>query len=184
MMSQFEVVTPATTTQIVSRKNQGTGNFDIDPPAAGDPGVECRSGGTNGDYTIVFTFSNPLTNVQSASVTAGTGSVASSQIDSNDAHNYIVNLTGVANAQRMTIGLTNVRDSLNNFSSTVSAPMNVLIGDTNWDGAVNSADISQTKSQSGNGVTASNLQEDVTADGAINSADISLVKSKSGTSVP
>lgn len=77
----------------------------------------------------------------------------------------------------MTIGLTNARDSLNNFSSTVSPPMNVLIGDTNWDGAVNSADISQTKSQSGNGVTASNLREDVTADGAINSADISLVKS-------
>jgi hypothetical protein len=60
----------------------------------------------------------------------------------------------------------------------------VLIGDTNADGFVNSADISQTKSQSGNAVTSSNFREDLNADGFLNSADISLVKSKSGTALP
>ena len=58
--------------------------------------------------------------------------------------------------------------------------MDLLVGDTNADGFVNSADISQTKSQSGQSVTGSNFREDVNADGFINSADISLVKSKSG----
>lgn len=62
--------------------------------------------------------------------------------------------------------------------------MSVLVGDTNADGFVNSADISQTKSQSGNAVTNANFREDVNADGFINSADISLVKSKSGTVLP
>jgi hypothetical protein len=58
--------------------------------------------------------------------------------------------------------------------------MALLQGDTSADISVNSADISQTKSQSGRAVSSSNFREDVTTDGSINSADISLVKSKSG----
>jgi hypothetical protein len=49
---------------------------------------------------------------------------------------------------------------------------------------VDSADISQTKSQSGRAVTSTNFREDLNVDGAIDSADISLVKSKSGTGLP
>jgi len=75
-------------------------------------------------------------------------------------------------------------DSAVTFSNTISASMIVLVGDTTADDSVNSADISQTKSQSGQPVTNSNFREDVTADGSINSADISLVKSKSGTALP
>ena len=52
------------------------------------------------------------------------------------------------------------------------------------DQSVNSADISQTKSQSGYSMTSSNLREDVTVDGNLNCADITLVKSKSGTALP
>jgi hypothetical protein len=62
--------------------------------------------------------------------------------------------------------------------------MSVLVGDTTADASVNSADISQTKSKSGQGVDSSNFRSDVTADGSLNSADISLVKSKSGTALP
>ncbi|MGI8957431.1 MAG: dockerin type I domain-containing protein, partial [Chthoniobacterales bacterium] len=62
--------------------------------------------------------------------------------------------------------------------------MAVLAGDTNADTSVNSADISQTKSQSGQPVSASNFREDVTVDGNLNSGDIGLVKSKSGTALP
>jgi hypothetical protein len=90
----------------------------------------------------------------------------------------------VTNAQVITVSLSNVTDSAGNFSGVVSASMGVLIGDTTGDRFVNSADISQTKSQSGNAVTSANFREDVNADGFINSADISLVKSKSGTALP
>ena len=44
------------------------------------------------------------------------------------------------------------------------ARMDVLVGDTTADRSVNSADISQTKSQSGHPVTGSNFRQDVTAD--------------------
>ncbi len=41
----------------VSRKTHGNaGSFDVDLPVSGTPGMECRSGGATGDYTIVLTF--------------------------------------------------------------------------------------------------------------------------------
>jgi FG-GAP-like repeat/Dockerin type I domain len=169
--------------RISSRGVSGGANaFDVD--LTGGNGIECRSGGANANYTLVIRFVNPLTSVGGASVTSGVGSVASSQIDPNDSSQYIVNLTGVTNAQRITVSLTNVVDGQGNSSPVVSAAMGILIGDTNGDGLVNSADISQTKSQSGNSVSSSNFREDVNADGFLNSADISLVKSRSGTALP
>lgn len=176
---------PVPLNSVVSRKPHGSaGTFDLNLPLTGSPGIECRSGGANRDYTMVFSFANPLSSVDGASVTSGTGTVNSSSIDSNNAHNYVVNLTDVTNAQTSTVSVTNVNDSAGNSSSLISASMAVLLGDTTADRSVNSADISQTKSQSGQSVSASNFREDVTADGAINSADISLVKSKSGTALP
>ncbi len=62
--------------------------------------------------------------------------------------------------------------------------MSVLIGDTNADGFVDAVDTSQTKSQSGNAVSASNYREDVNVDGFIDAVDVSLVKSKSGSALP
>jgi Dockerin type I domain len=178
------VASPVTLISVASRKVHGNaGAYDVNLPITGTPGIECRSGGANGNYTLVYTFANPLTNVADATVTSGTGTISGSGIGT-DAHQYIVNLTGVTNAQTITVNLTNVYDSTGNSSSVVSAPMSVLTGDTNADGSVNSADISQTKSQSGNAVTNSNFREDVTVDGFLNSADISLVKSKSGTALP
>ncbi len=170
---------------VVSRKTHGNaGTFDIDLPLTGPRGIECRSGGASGDYTMIFTFSNTLTSVGGASVTGGTGTVSSSAINSGDAHQYVVNLTGVANAQTITVTLANVSDSSGNSSASISSSMGVLVGDTTGDGFVNSGDIAQTKSQSGTVVTASNFREDVTVDGSINSGDINLVKSKSGTALP
>jgi hypothetical protein len=124
-----------------------------------------------------------LTSVGGVIVPSGVGSVNSSWMSS-DMYQYVVNLTGVANAQVITVTLTNVSDSVGNFSSAISPAMAVLLGDTNGDGFVNSADIGQTKSQSGHPVNAMNFREDVNADGFVNSADISLVKSRSGTGLP
>ncbi len=167
---------------VVSRKVHGSaGAFDINLPRS-NPGIECRSGGTSGDYQMVFSFANPITSVGGASVTNGTGSVASRMIDT-DAHNYIVNLTGVTNAQVININLTNVNDSAGNSSATVSAAMSVLIGDVNANGSVNASDIAQTKINSGSTVAGTNFRSDANANGSINASDVSLVKSHSGTGI-
>jgi hypothetical protein len=49
----------------------------------------------------------------------------------------------------ITVSLTNVADMAGNRSASVSASIRVLVGDTTSDATVNSADIAQTKSQSG-----------------------------------
>jgi hypothetical protein len=168
---------------IASRKSHGAaGDFDIDLGQGGNSGIECRSGGANGDYKIVFTFSNNLISVDHASIESGVGSVASSIIGPNP-NQYTVNLTGIANAQHITVTLRAVHDTTDNIAD-VSTSMRVLVGDTNGDGFVNSADIGQTKSKSGQAVDSTNFREDVNADGFLNSADIGLVKSKSGTALP
>jgi hypothetical protein len=170
---------------VVSRKTHGTitPSFDINLPLTGTRGVECRSGGANGNYTMVFQFANALTSVGGASVTTGTGSVSSSAIGMNT-HEYIVNLTGVTNAQYLAVTLTNVQDSAGNSGNVTSPQMGVLLGDTTANGLVNSSDIAQTQSQSGQPVTSNNFREDVTVNGLINSSDISLVQSMSGTGLP
>ena len=70
------------------------------------------------------------------------------------------NVTGVANAQDLTVTLTGAVDATGQLARPPGT-MRVLIGDTNADGSVNSAAIGQTKSQSGNPVTGSNFREDV-----------------------
>jgi hypothetical protein len=174
---------------VVSRMTHGgAGDFDVNmplPPNSSPRGVECRSSGSlgAGNYKLVFTFSANLTSVASATVSSGTGSVSGSMRGPN-LNQYTVNLTGVANQQYITVTLNTVVDATGASGNIVSPQLGVLIGDTNADGFVNSADISQTKSQSGQSVGASNFREDLNADGFLNSADISLVKSKSGTALP
>ena len=173
----------------VSRKvHGGAGTFDVNLPLVGPRGIECRSGGGTNDYALIFTFTNNLTSVASASVTghdpvSGTGTVLSSALGPN-ANQYTVNLTNVSNAQNITVTLNSVLDAAGGSGNVVGPQMGVLLGDTGADASVNSADIGQTKSQSGTLVTISNFREDVTVDGSINSADIGLVKSKSGTALP
>ncbi len=76
-----------------------------------------------------------------------------------------------------------MRDSQNN-TGNVSATMGVLLGDTTGNRLVNSTDISQTQSQSGQAVTKDNFRKDVNVNGLINSTDVSIVQSKSGTGLP
>lgn len=162
----------------VSRKNHGGTDYDIDLPLTGTPGIECRSGGANGDYRVVVKFANPISSMGTPTV-SGSAGVQSTSI-SNDT-DVIVNLTGVTNAQTIIVTLHDLHNGA--INGDVLVPMSVLVGDTNADGFVDSADISQTKSQSGNAVGSSNFHEDTNTDGFIDSADISFVKSKSGTAL-
>ena len=166
---------------VVSRKIHGdAGPFDIDLLLTGNPGIECRTGGVNGDHTVIFSFAQPVM-VGSISVNSPDGQAMVSSSSVNGAV-VTVNLTKVTNQQTITINLTNVSDGTN--TGNVGVQMGALAGDTTANRAVNSSDIAQTQSQSGQPVTAANFREDVTVNGALNSSDIALVQSKSGTGLP
>ena len=169
----------------VSRKTHGSaGDFDVDLPLTGQPGIECRTGGSSGDHTVIVTFDVPVgvTNVTVTPGNGGTGSVAPTNGFSVNNSQVTVNLTNVSNAQTLTINLIGVAGG--GKSGNVSIPMSVLAGDTTANGAVNSSDIAQTQSQSGQVVTFSNFREDVTVNGEINSSDIAFVQAHSGTGLP
>jgi hypothetical protein len=127
---------------------------------------------------LVFTFANNIS-VQGAAVSAGTGSVSNFTAVGKQ---VTVNLTNVTNAQTIAVTLLGVSDGTN--TSDVEVTMVVLLGDTSANRVVNSTDIAETQSQSGQLVTSTNFREDVTVNGTINSSDIALVQSQSGTGVP
>ena len=173
---------PVQLNSVVSRKVHGqAGAFDID---LANNGVECRSGGASGDYTVVFTFVNPLSHVGGASVTNGTGSVTTSQMDANDSHQYIVNLTGVTSGQTVTVNLTDVADTQGNTSASFPATMRVLVGDTNGNGVVTNADVAPTQAQVAAPVAGSNFRNDVNANGVISNGDVSVIQANVGRTLP
>jgi hypothetical protein len=164
----------------VSRKTHGSvGTFDINLPLSGEPGVECRSGAAG--HTLIFTFSNNLVS-GNATIASGVGNVSGTPVF--NGNTMTVNLTGVGNAQKIVVRLSNVTDLFSQVLPNTDVSMNVLFGDTNGNKSVTASDLAQTKSQSGLQVSASNFREDVSVSGAINGSDIAAVKSASGTSVP
>ena len=175
-------VPPVQLNSVVSRKMHGNlGPFDIALPLVGGPGIECRSGGQTKDHTLVFTFANPLTTVGGASVSSG--SVSGSAIGS-DTHQYVVNLTGIEDAQVITVNLINVADSAGHNSSSVSISMGVLLGDVNGDGFVLSGDYTATRQRSGASVDGNTFIFDVNVDGLILSGDYTAVRQQSGMHLP
>ena len=165
----------------VSRKTHGgAGAFDIPLPLSGSPGVECRTGGATGDYTLVFRFTNNVTS-GNASVTGGIGSVSGTPVFSGNT--MTVNLTGVANAQTLTVTLSGVTDEFSQVLPDAPVSVNMLIGDTSGNSVVNATDVAQTKGQVGQPVTSSNFRTDVNANGIINTSDVAIVKAHSGGSI-
>ena len=157
----------------------GAGSFPIDLPFTGPVGIECRSGGASNAYQVIINFANPVT-YTSATLSDGTGIVAT---NSGSGTNQItLNLTGVTNAQIITLALFDANNGAN--SGDVGIRMGVLVGDANGSGGVNATDVSQVKSQSGQATGAGNFRSDVIASGVINATDVSAVKLKSGTGLP
>ena len=167
---------PAVQSAVSRRVHGGAGTFDVPLPLNGPTGIECRTGTSD---QLVITFSTSVT-VASASVTCGTGSVGS--ISGSGTPTITVNLTGVTDAQRITVTLSNVSDGTNTGDVPIS--MGVLVGDTTASGVVNAGDVALTKSTVGQTVTGSNFREDVNANGTISATDVAIVKSDVGHSLP
>ena len=179
----IQTQTPALVlTSAVSRKiHGGAGAFDVNLPLSGNAGIECRSGGATGDHILVITFTNNIVSGDAA-VSSGIGNVVG--MPTFNGNTMTVDVTGVANAQYLTITLSNVIDQFSQTLPNTNVTAAFLLGDTNANGVVNAADVSQTKSQLGQSVTGSNFRTDVNANGVINAADGAIVKSNSGTSLP
>ncbi len=176
---------------VVSRKVHGTaGTFDIPLPFNGPAGIECRAPGSNGSYQLVFTFDRPVATAGTVAI-QGTAQVAPAasgqsnpQIAGANPNQIVVDLQNVANAQHLQVTLSDVRDTSGNTLNPVTARMDVLLGDVNASGNVDSADVGLTQRQNNQPVTFSNFRSDENASGNIDAADVGIVQRQNQAHLP
>ena len=166
----------------VSRKTHGgMGDFDVDLPLLGNPGIECRTGGTSKNFKVVVTFAVPITSVTSANVApgSGTGSVSGQPTINNT--QVTINLTNVSNAQMLTVNLIGVTGGGN--SGNVSIPMGVLLGDVNASKQVDGNDVSSVQGHTRQSANLTNFRNDVNTSGLIDGNDVSITQGQTRTSI-
>ena len=176
-------VAPAATTFALVSADSIKGGFPIDLPLTGIPGIEDRSGGSKGRFTVEFTFNHELASV--GSVMTSCGIVQSSMIDTSDPHRFIVNLRNVTcNAEDVTVTLNNITDGTSNTILFSEAVMSLLLGDVDGDGAVTRTDFAIEKADQDQATDENNFRADIDASGSIDRRDASTVKRQIGTSLP
>ena len=165
-----------------SRKSQGGKNFDVDLPLTGVLGVECRSGGAQGNFTLVLRFTNKLNSVGIASVTTGMGSVSGTPTI--NGNTMTVNLTGVANAQKVIVTVNNVTDPYGRTLAKATVPIGILRGDVDGNKTVDNKDVNAVSGKVGASVSQTTFRDDVNVDGSINQTDVSITQGQVGNSIP
>jgi hypothetical protein len=173
------LVVPPTPNAVVSRKVHGSaGTFDLNLPLTGNPAVESRSGGASNNHQVVLSFASNVS-LAGATVSSGVGSVSSASASGNQ---IFVNLTGVSNAQTITLTVFGVSDGPN--TGNIDIPLSVLMGDSNGDRIVNVGDVQQTKNRSGQTTDGTNFRSDFNVEGNVNVGDALVARSRSGQSIP
>ena len=133
---------------------------------------------------MVFTFNKPLITVGGVSITDGTGSVASNYTDPTDAHNYIVNLAEVTNAQYVRVELNSISESVANVSNAVSVYMGVLLGDVNSTGRTDAGDVTAVRNHTVSVPDQLSFRYDVNASGRIDAGDVTTTRNATVTVLP
>jgi uncharacterized protein (DUF1800 family) len=171
--------TAPTLTSVVSRKVHGAaGTFDLtlttDPA---NPSVEPRTGP---NHTIVFTFNKPVT-TGSASITKGVATVSAPTFSGSE---MSVPLTGVTNAQYITINVSAIVAADGGTGGSGSVRVGLLLGDVNQNRVVTLSDVGLLNAQLAQAVTASNFRLDVNASGTLTLADKGIANSKLTSQLP
>jgi hypothetical protein len=174
----------------VSRKTHGTaGNFDVDLPLSGTPGIECRGGGATDDFQMVVIFGGPVAvnGTPQAQVTAGIGMIGSGGVTNGgivtvSGSTVTVPLTNIVDAQTIDVTLFGV--TVGSTAGNVVIRMSRLLGDINANGSVNATDVAQSKVHVGQAPDSIDFRADVNVSGGINAGDVAIVKSRIGTALP
>ncbi len=179
---------PAPTAAAARRTHGAGGAFDIPvsviagtTPPAGQPPVECRSGGT---LSVVATFDKPmLTGL--AAIGAGTATISDAPVA--NGNTLTVSLSGVSNIQTLQIKLSGMQASQDgDYLPDAVVSLRVLHGDVNGDGVVNAVDLSGVRNSYGKsaGQAGFDPRADLNVDGVVNSVDTAVIRANYGSHVP
>lgn len=146
------------------------------------PQVEGRKGSPPGQYKLVLNFPAPVSGITASLGLQGGGSATGSVSSvTYDATNMVVTvlLSGVGNSQALDLHLSGISPG----GGTADIPFNVLWGDVNGDGVVNSLDLSIVQNSHAAAASGATAFSDINSDGIIDSSDDSLVSGAIGTSL-
>ncbi|MEZ0267298.1 MAG: DUF1800 family protein [Phycisphaerae bacterium] len=160
-----------------SRATHGAASYDFPLPQTGTGGIECRTPST---LTIVVNFDRPLqaTPLPTASVTAGVATVGTVAVSGNA---VLVPLTGVADAQSVTVQLQNITDTNGQTLASQNVFFRVLAADVNGNGALTVSDVNISKFRAATDAGAVNYASyrcDINCNGQITISDVNLIKAK------
>ena len=162
--------TAPTLTSASSRKVHGTaGTFDLvlgSNPL--NPSTETRSGP---NHTLVYTFNKPVT-AGTAAVSEGVATVGGITFSGNEMR---VPLSGVTDAQYVTVGVSSVVAADGGTGGTGSARLGFLFGDANQSRQVTVGDVGIVNASLLQVLTNINYLFDVNVDGKLTVADKGLV---------
>lgn len=177
-------VTPLELSSAVSRKTHtGAGDFDIDLPLSGCPGIESRTGAS---ATVVLTLSDDVVVTDGTLECGDEVTVAGGTCDGVSLSGAELTVTvGVTNATVATISLSGLEGvSATALSGDADVEIGVLAGDATADRVVNIIDLNEVKGDLFAAVVAGNFRSDVNGDGVINIIDLNDTKGKLFTTLP
>jgi hypothetical protein len=152
--------------------HEGEGALDLPLP-----GVESRqAAGSN--YQIVVSLNEAVLDVGEAKID---GAVKESSVTKTGVEEFVVDLVGVVNAQRINVYVPVTTTS---GEYTVPVSMDILFGDVNGDGVVNAGDALLSSKHSVTIASSATYRADVDGSGAIDKNDVALIRANSGTALP
>jgi hypothetical protein len=98
--------------------------------------------------------------------------------------NYVVNLSGITNAQKIVVTLTNVTDSAGNTLPSLNVVMGVLIGDVNASKRTDAGDVTQVRNRTVSVPDATTFRFDVNNSGRIDAGDVTTTRNATVTVLP
>jgi kumamolisin len=150
--------------------------YSIPLPLTGNEGIECRQ--IKGALSLVFTFAGPVASGD-ADVAEGTGSVENVSCSGDT---MTVSLTGVTDAQNLTVTVSNI----NTTSASDSVTFGVLLGDVNGDGLVSVLDSVTIRNDFNQAAGSSgfNPRADLNEDGLVSVLDSVTVRNSFNDQLP
>ena len=116
-----------------------------------------------------------------AAITAGTGSAGAPTFNGND---MVIPLNGVANAQYVSLAVTNVAPADSGSVASGSVRIGFLVGDVNQSRVVSIADLALVNAQLAQPVTATNFLKDINANGTLTLADKGITNANLTKALP
>jgi hypothetical protein len=162
----------------ISRKVHGSITFDMQLELVPtNPSTDPRNGPTQ---TILLTFSKPVA-AATVNITEGTATAGVPTFSGND---VVVNLTGVADRQYVTISLTNVAEVGGGAAASGALRIGFLAGDVNQNRVVTLADLARVNAQLSQPVSWSNFLKDVNVSGTLTLSDKGMTNANLTRALP